>query len=59
MVSKTNFQDGTKKYIGTVAEKTALTGMQAFDKYLETDVPKIYVYSGTAWVEITAIANAF
>jgi len=54
MVYQTNFSDNTTDYLGTAAERAALstTGLVAFSTFWETDTKKGYVWDGSAWKEV-------
>lgn len=43
-------------YIGTAAEKTALTSPNVLDIFIETDTNKQFFYAGTLWKELTTLA---
>ena len=55
MVSKTNLRTGTTDYIGTTAEKTALstTGLVPFSTFYDTTASAGAVWDGTAWQPVT------
>ena len=54
MVYRIDASENTKDYLGTAAEKTALstTGLVAFSTFWETDTKKGFVWDGSAWKEV-------
>lgn len=54
MVYDEDMVKGTRDYLGTAAERAALstTGLVAFSTFWETDTKKGYVWDGSAWKEV-------
>ena len=54
MIYQQNFSENTKDYLGTAAERTALstTGLVPFSTFWETDTKKGFVWDGSAWKEV-------
>jgi hypothetical protein len=45
----------TQKYICESGDTKPTTGIETGSKCLETDTDKVFIFNGSAWVEITGL----